>query len=323
MWRTIWTVLLVCLLALGCNASTPAAAPSSQAAAATPTGENTAEANPAAAAAGTEAVAQAEAPSEDRYPALMFGLLNPAERTRFVRLAEAELCPCDGAPQSLDACLQTAEVCQLAAQTAAQMMRMIKEGAQDLQILDGAQQLVANARRVHTFTLDATPWKGAEAPVLTVVEFADFECPACRDVSNQLRAAMETYGDRVRLYYKHFPLPSHPHAQAAAVASLAAHRQNQFWGFHDRVFDNQARLRGVTDPTPLFLEWAAELGLNENQFARDLEDPALQVQVATDREEGTQAGIQGTPTLFINGVMVMDVGRDGVAGLLRDRLAAE
>lgn len=321
MWRTIWTVLLVCLLALGCNASTPAAAPVGQGSAAP--GALATDPTAAAAGDGTEAVAQAEAPAEDRYPALMFGLLNPTERTRFVRLAEAELCPCDGAPQSLDACLQTPLVCELATQTAAQMMRMIKEGAQDLQILDGAQQLVANARRVHTFSLDATPWKGAETPVLTIVEFADFECPACRDISNQLRAAMDTYGDRVRLYFKHFPLPSHPHAQAAAVASLAAHRQNQFWGFHDRVFDNQARLRGVTDPRPLFLEWAAELGINENQFARDLDDPALQVQVATDRDEGTRAGIQGTPTLFINGVMVMDVGRDGIAGLLRDRLAAQ
>ena len=253
------------------------------------------------------AVAQA-AVATDRYPALgiFFGLLTEPERARFGALAEAELCPCEGAVASLDACLQAEDVCMLALSAADLMMRMIKESASDLEIADGLRQSLENARRVHTFNLEDTPYKGAENPVLTIVEFADFQCPHCRHVAGVMSQLMETFGDRVRVYYKHFPLGSHPQAMQAAIASRAAHRQGAFWAYHDTVFANQQQLGTVEDATAMLVGWAVELGLNEERFRADLADPALAAAVAAEREEGMQAGLQGTPTLYVNGVMLME-----------------
>jgi len=253
-------------------------------------------------------VAQADAPATDRYPALLFGLLEPDERARFVSLAEAELCPCDNSVQSLDACLSESEApCTLALHVASLMMRMIKERAGDIEVLDAVQQAVSTARRVHTFDLTTTPWKGSDAPRITLVEFADFQCPACRTQSVVLNEIIETYGGRgVRLYFKQFPLSNRPNAQRASVAALAAHRQDHFWDYHDLIFTHQTRLSSASDPTELLVGWADELGLNRDRFIQDMNDPALELQVARDRQEGIDAGIQATPTLFINGVMVND-----------------
>jgi protein-disulfide isomerase len=272
---------------------------------------------------GTE-VAQAEV-ALDRYPPLgvYFALLNAAERARFVGLAEAEICPCGGTVTSLDACLQTESACMLAFGSADILMRMIKESATDLEIADALRQAVENARRVHEFDLENTPYKGADEPVLTIVEFADFQCPHCRMVAGVMSTLNEEFGDRVRFYYKNFPLDSHPAAALAAVGARAAHRQGAFWGFHDTVFANQQQL-GAGDPTDLLVGWAVDLGMNGDSFRADLNDPVLAAEVAAERQEGIGAGLQGTPTIYVNGVLYSEPSDlETMRAFLTRRLAQE
>ena len=185
------------------------------------------------------------------------------------------------------------------------LMRMIKESATDLEVADALRQAVENARRVHEFDLENTPFKGAENPVLTIVEFADFQCPHCRMVAGVISTLAEEFGENVRFYYKNFPLDSHPAAARAAVAARAAHRQGEFWAYHDTIFANQQQL-AQGDPTELLVQWAVDLGLNGERFRADLNDPALAAEVASERQEGIGAGLQGTPTIYVNGVLYQE-----------------
>lgn len=319
-------VTLLLVVACQSSAGTTQAAPAVVSEPTVASGAAVAAAEPApgsAAPAGGD-VAQAGAVAADRYPALLFGLLEPDERARFVGLAEAELCPCDGQVASLDACLRTVETtCSLAAQVAAQMMRMIKEDADDAEIGAEVQRAIANARRVHTFDLSGVPYQGAETPAITLVEFADFQCPHCREFAHSIDAVLERFGDRVRVYYRQYPLPSHPNAMTASLASLAAHRQGMFWQFHAKVFENQAALNAATDPLPLLLGWAEEIGLNTQRLQADMADPAVAALVQADLRAGTDAGLQGTPTLFIDGVQMLDgYTTEELVARIEQRLAA-
>ncbi len=260
-----------------------------------------------------EVTAQAEAgeapvddgPSATRYPGLLFELLDGTERGRFVGLAEAEFCPCEGAMVSLDACLRTEDVCELGLQVGALMMRFVKEGAQDVEITDGVQQFVQNARRVWEFDLTDAPCIGAEEPTLTLVNFSDFECPHCREFTHSLDSVVRAHPEQIRVCYKQFPLASHPNAAAAAIAALAAHAQGSFIEYHDLVFEHQPALSAAEDPTALLLALANEAGLNTERFIESANSEALQQQVERDRAEGIASGLMSTPTCFFNGVKMM------------------
>ena len=254
-------------------------------------------------------VAQAddgEGPTPDRYPGLLFQLLDGAERMRYVSLAEAELCPCEGAMQSLDACLQTEEVCELGLQAGALMMRFVKEGAQDVEITDAVQTFVQNARRVWEFDLSNTPCVGPDDATITLVNFSDFECPHCAEFSHALHNAIEANPETLRVCFKQYPLLAHPNATTAAVASIAAHRQGRFIEYHDLVFANQAALSAADDPASLLVSLANEAGLNAERFVEDANSESARQHVEADRVEGAEAQLTSTPTCFFNGVRMMD-----------------
>jgi protein-disulfide isomerase len=107
---------------------------------------------------------------------------------------------------------------------------------------------------------------------------------------------MKTYGDRVRLVYRHFPLPNHPDAWPAAEASLCAAEQNRFWPYHDRLFGAQDKLS-----TEGLKQHAAELGLNLPAFNGCVDSRKFQSAVQTDVDAGKELGVTGTPSFFING----------------------
>jgi protein-disulfide isomerase len=135
----------------------------------------------------------------------------------------------------------------------------------------------------------------ANAPV-TVVEFSDFECPACKRMAPVLEKLLKESGGKAKIYYKHYPLRSHPHAQGAAQAAEAAKRQGKFWKMHDRLFANQTSLS-----PPELVQHAAEIGLDVERFKRDLDSDAVKAIVAKDRAEGDKLNLRGTPTLYVNG----------------------
>jgi predicted DsbA family dithiol-disulfide isomerase len=131
---------------------------------------------------------------------------------------------------------------------------------------------------------------------VTIVEFSDFQCPYCARVGPTLDRLRVTYGDRVRMVYRDFPLPMHPQAAKAAEAGACAREQGKFWEMHDRIFENQARLL-VSD----LKRYAGELGLEAQAFEQCLDSGRHAVDWKRDLEEGTRYGVSATPAFFING----------------------
>lgn len=139
-------------------------------------------------------------------------------------------------------------------------------------------------------------FRGDTGAPVTIVVFSDFECPFCKRGAARVEDLTKKYGRNVRVAFKHYPLPFHPKAPRAAAAAVAAQNQGRFWELHDRLFAQGAAL----DDDALIAH-ARAIGLDIERFKRDLEDPATQARVEADIAEAKKAGVQGTPTFFVNG----------------------
>ena len=142
---------------------------------------------------------------------------------------------------------------------------------------------------------DDPVWGPSTAPV-TLIEFADFECPVCKESLPVLRQLRELYADKVRFIYRDFPLASHPQAQSAAEAAHCAHEQGQFWAYHDALFAHAPDLKS-SDYVPL----AEQLHLNRVEFEACLGSNRPKAAVGKDLADAQKLGLSGTPTYFING----------------------
>jgi len=149
-------------------------------------------------------------------------------------------------------------------------------------------------------TYDPTRLKGdAKAPV-TIVEFADFECPFCKAAQPTLKEVLAKYNGKVRLSYRDLPLREmHPHAQGSAEAARCAADQGKFWEYHDLVFADTSKLdaAGLKDK-------ARTASLDQERFDSCLASRKFQAQIQSDLEMGMNAGVTGTPTFFINGTVL-------------------
>jgi len=225
--------------------------------------------------------------------------LKPAQRELLVGLMKEGGCPCD--PKlTLYACIQ-AQSCPGATELAAYGVQRFKEGLGSEQVIEAiitkyTEDFVPPA----TFELSDTAFKGAANAGITIVEFADFECPHCALMAGIMKELVKAYPQDVKLHFKQFPLPMHSNALLASKATLAAQRQGGFWPMHDLVFSNQSTLSPQS-----FDGFAEQLGLNLERFRKDMLDPAIEQRIERDKLEGLQAGLQGTPTLFFNGKRYM------------------
>jgi len=135
-----------------------------------------------------------------------------------------------------------------------------------------------------------------DAPV-TLLEYADFECPFCGRWFPELQRVLQDLGPRVRFVFRHFPISEHhPHAESAAEVAEAAGAQGKFWEMHDLLFRRQAAL----DDGHL-LAYVRELGLDAVRVERELEQQVHRARVRDDIESGLRSGVSGTPMFFING----------------------
>ena len=149
---------------------------------------------------------------------------------------------------------------------------------------------------VMTIPVGDDPAWGPPAASVTIVEFADFECPACKDSLPVLRQLRDLYKDQVRLVYRDFPLSSHPQARPAAEAAHCAYEQGKFWAYHDALFAQAPDLK-----TSDYVTLADRLGLNPAEFTACLAGTRPKAAVARDLADAQGLGLSGTPTFFVNG----------------------
>jgi Na+/H+ antiporter NhaA len=136
----------------------------------------------------------------------------------------------------------------------------------------------------------------ADAPV-TLVEYGDFECPYCGQAESVVRELLAEYGDDLRYVWRHLPLTDvHPYAPLAAEASEAAAKQGKFWEMHDQLLDHQGALTAKD-----VMRYAAEIGLNTEQFTADMRKDTGAGKIASDVDSADLSGVSGTPTFFVNG----------------------
>jgi protein-disulfide isomerase len=162
-----------------------------------------------------------------------------------------------------------------------------------------ADPFAANRAKMH---IEGNPSKGPANAEITIVEFADFECPHCREVHTALKTVEKDY-PRVRIVFKDFPLSQiHPWAETAAIGAHCAFQQSPqaFWKIHDLIFDNQDSI----SPDNVFDQltaYAGQLGLNADAFKACMASPEAKHAVDANREDGIALNVNSTPTLFVNG----------------------
>jgi protein-disulfide isomerase len=137
-------------------------------------------------------------------------------------------------------------------------------------------------------------------------EYGDYQCPPCGLLYPVLKDIEHEYGKQLQIVFHHFPLTKiHKNAMNAARAAEAARNQGKFWEMHDRLYRNQNAWKDLDDPRPVFVQYATELGLNADRFTRDMESPEVEQRILADMQKGTSIGITGTPTVLIDGNMLL------------------
>ena len=149
---------------------------------------------------------------------------------------------------------------------------------------------------------EMTHFKGNADAEIVLVEYSDFQCPACRAMYPIVSELMEQYGESLRFEYRHFPIErAHPYAIQAAMAAEAAGQQGKFYEFHDALFENQAQWSQSPTPNVLFAQYAEQLELDMDTYRRHANASVLRDKVRAQQQEGLEAGVTGTPTMFLNG----------------------
>ncbi|MEY2665644.1 MAG: hypothetical protein RLZZ480_749 [Candidatus Parcubacteria bacterium] len=143
--------------------------------------------------------------------------------------------------------------------------------------------------------------KGNPDATVTLVEYSDFQCPACAAFQPVVKQLIDTYGDKIRFEYHHYPLPIHNFSQQAAIAAEAAGQQGKFFEMHDKLFENQKEWSTSPTPQAMFIKYANDLGLNVEQFKTQLKSSELRDAVKSDFRKAQELQLTGTPSFFLNG----------------------
>jgi protein-disulfide isomerase len=220
--------------------------------------------------------------------------LDSKKRQRLVALVGETACPCKRGGTLRD-CRASCRLAPLAIRTIA---RGLRRGEPEPRI---QARLVERygPRDPEEIDIGKSPCRGkANAPV-TMVLFSDFQCPFCALGRKLIEKVEKRSGDKLRVCFKNYVI--HKTARPAALAALAAHRQNKFWPFHDLLFENM-REQEQDD----LEDYAKRLKLDLARFEKDLADPMLEIQLQKDRSAAIRLKLRGTPAFFINGRPMTD-----------------
>ncbi|MBM2817839.1 MAG: Protein-disulfide isomerase [Parcubacteria group bacterium] len=144
--------------------------------------------------------------------------------------------------------------------------------------------------------------RGSKESKVIITEYSDFQCPACASYYGVVKQIHKDFGDKLAIIYRNFPLRQiHKNAEIAALSAEAAGKQNKFWEMHDMLFENQKKWEFEKNAKEIFVGYAQELGLNSEQFKLDLDSKEIKEKVEADYQSGVKAGVNHTPTFFVNG----------------------
>jgi len=164
--------------------------------------------------------------------------------------------------------------------------------------------------------------KGNPEASVTLVEYSDFQCPACASAYPVVKRLADEFGDKIAIAYRHYPLRQiHPNAQLAAQAAEAAANQGKFWEMHDELFDNQRSWGNSETPIEFFYTYAETLELDMDQFRADLTSDETKDKVNADYSSGSRSNVPGTPTFYLNGEQLSSLGSYGsISNMIREAL---
>ncbi|MDD5306943.1 MAG: DsbA family protein [Deltaproteobacteria bacterium] len=223
------------------------------------------------------------------------GKLSAAQKARASALLSrvANAWGCKG---TMAACLAAGD--ETARRYSGIVVRMVRKDKSDADIEKALASRKASAHPTEIARIDLAghPFLGPHDAKVVVVEYACFECPFCAHLAPDLKRLTGMFKGKVAYSYKFYPVRSHEHGVAAALAGAAALRQGRFWEMADVMFTGRANL---TDAD--LLSYAQNAGLDLGRFKADLKDPALMKLIEKDKLEGMSLGVEGTPTFFVNG----------------------
>jgi protein-disulfide isomerase len=161
---------------------------------------------------------------------------------------------------------------------------------------------VAAGRARKPFSQEAPDFrkKGPAAAKIQIIEFSDFQCPACRYAEPPLRQIFSIYGEKIHFIFKHYPLRMHEWAKNGAIAAECAGRQGKFWEYHDHLYDKQEEWTNAK-ADDFLLGYALAAKLDVKAWQTCVLDPSAAAAVASDQKDGANAWVNSTPTFFING----------------------
>jgi protein-disulfide isomerase len=185
-----------------------------------------------------------------------------------------------------------------------QQLRYILSGGIILLLITGAVFAVRSYRGktipfVHLRTAPEKARGPVDAPI-QITDFSDFRCGACKKALPVIAGLEKTYPGKIRVIFKHFPLPNHAWSPLAHQAAECANRAGVFWPYMELLFRDQEKWPTVANPGEIFLGYAQALRLNVNMFAQCLTDPKIKEIVTEESREGEALQIKSTPTFFIN-----------------------
>lgn len=150
-------------------------------------------------------------------------------------------------------------------------------------------------------------WYGQESGVITLTEYADFQCPACAQFYPIVEQVKEEFKDQIRFEFKHFPLVQiHPNATTAHRAAQAASNQGKFWEMYSLLYERQSAWSSSSNPSTIFEGYAQEIGLDVDVYKVDAGSSSTIAIINADIDEGKTKGVTGTPTFFIDGKQIED-----------------
>lgn len=143
--------------------------------------------------------------------------------------------------------------------------------------------------------------RGNPEASVTLVEYSDFQCPACGQFESHVSEILSTYGDQIRFEYRHFPLITiHQQAVPAAQAAEAAGQQGKFWEMHDKLFENQQIWSRASNPYTYFVTYAEEIGLDMDTFKRHYKSSLIKDRIDESFRSARELGLSGTPSFYLN-----------------------